>query len=202
MAFGARHGTVHSFGCNRFRATWPKIRLGSEILGASRICRRGRNRAVRHRACGWTRSIALISWNDGARQTCNIPFQLRAAIMLTSIIAATEAMNAASKNSVMRKSRSFESDDSMTTSASKKHNILKRTSGMASNHAFREYSSQYASITPGRLSQASALPNRPVRRSCAVFLSTSAKFACPPERSTSRLVCALQRPGSSRCATL
>src|ERR1039457_2844199 len=51
------------------------------------------------------------------------------------IIAATDVMNAAPKNSVMRKSRSLDSDDSMTTSTSKKQKILNSTNGMASSTA-------------------------------------------------------------------
>ena len=59
------------------------------------------------------------------------------------IIATTEMTNAAPRNSVMRKSRSLASDDSMTTSTSKKPKILNSTSGMASStaptrHALRQ----------------------------------------------------------------
>ena len=51
------------------------------------------------------------------------------------IIAATDVMNAAPRNSAMRNSRSFASDDSITTSTSRKQKILKRTSGIASRTA-------------------------------------------------------------------
>ena len=49
-------------------------------------------------------------------------------------MAATDVMNAAPKNSAMRKSRSFDSDDSMTTSTSKKQNILNSTKRNGQQH--------------------------------------------------------------------
>src|SRR5580704_8254301 len=50
-------------------------------------------------------------------------------------MAATDVMNAAPKNSVMRKSRSLEREDSIYTNTSKKQKILKSTNGMAKSTA-------------------------------------------------------------------